>query len=185
MIDKDLDISDDYLILRDVKEENVAMIDKDLDMSDDYLILRDVKEENGITEKQMAMGCGRGVSTIYRYLNGEATIPSHVWRWLYAKTHDHRIVQLITGEVPVMVVPTPEMAGGVACETAVAAAAKAELAAIENQKAVCQILLDGKIDGADREAIGLFSRTFPGRIENLYRLKCVLERQYKQALNGC
>ena len=160
------------------------MIDKDLDMSDDFLILRDVKDENGITEKQMATGCGRALSSIYRYLNGEATIPSHVWRWLYAKTRDHRIVELITGEVPVMVVPTPDAMRGVMTETVIATAAKAELAAIENQKAVCEILLDGKIDAADREAIGLYQRTFAARIERQYQLKYVLEREYKRALKG-
>ena len=74
-------------------------------MSDDHILLADIIESADINAKQLSGMTGRGKSTIYKYLSGECTIPSIVWRVLWEKTQDLRIVWLVTGDKRMIVIP--------------------------------------------------------------------------------
>ena len=81
---------------------------KDIDVSDDFLLLEDIRDEYGITVKKLALETGRAGSTVHRYCNGGATIPSNIWRALYRLTGDGRIIKLFLGDIPHVVVPLPD-----------------------------------------------------------------------------
>lgn len=77
-------------------------------MSDDHILLIKVLERHDITVKQLSTWTGYAGITIYKYRDGSKTIPSIIWRVLYKQTRDPRIIELLTGDLPIIVTPLPE-----------------------------------------------------------------------------
>ena len=144
--------------------------DKEItDMSDDYMLLRDILEHSQtVNVKRLALETGLGESTLYRYWLGGATIPSIVWRTLWRLTGDHRILALITGGTPTVVVRLQN--GEVKLDRAtIGHLLETRQKQIDCERSVLEIIADGKIDANDREAIEKYKRDFPAMIESLYQ----------------
>lgn len=133
---------------------------KDIQVSDDHLLLTEIMGEYDINVKQLAAITGRAASRLYKYCSGDATIPSVVWRSVYKLCGDSRIIKLMTGDVPHVVVPLVNLN------------TKVDITKIENliamrqaqigfESHVLDILADGKIDSKDRPAIEKLKRSFP------------------------
>lgn len=78
---------------------------ENINVSDDHILLADIVEKNDITVKQLATLTGLAASSIYKYLAGICVIPTVIWRAVYKMTWDIRINQLVTGDVPQVIVP--------------------------------------------------------------------------------
>ena len=144
--------------------------DKEItDMSDDFLLLDTILDENqAITVKRLALETGLAASTLYRYRIGGATIPSIVWRALWRLTGDHRITGLITGATKTMVVKLLD--GDVTLDRAtVGHLLETRQRQINCERSVLEIIADGKIDKNDREVIERYKKDFPAMIESLYQ----------------
>ena len=140
-----------------------------VDMSDDYMLLDAILDANpSVTVKQLAMETGLGTSTLYRYRIGGATIPSIVWRALWRITGDQRILALITGGAPTVVVRLQN--GEVKLDRAtIEHMLEVRQRQINCERCVLEIIRDGKIDSNDREVIERYKREFPAMIESLYQ----------------
>lgn len=148
---------------------------EDIQLSDDHLLLTDIMDAHDINVKQLAAMTGRAASTLYKYCSGDATIPSVVWRSLYALCGDGRILKLVTGDVPHVVVPL------VSLNTKVDAAKIGSLIAMRKsqiafESRVLDILADGVVDDRDRVAVENLKRDFPKLI--------TLQSQIYQAITG-
>jgi len=141
-----------------------------IDMSDDYLLLDAVLEDNpAITVKRLAVETGLGTSTLYRYRIGGATIPSIVWRALWRLTGDERILGLITGGTPTIVV---RLTGG-DCgpdEATIKRLLEMRQRQIACEQAIIEIIKDEKIDSDDRKMIDVYKQDFPEMIESQYQI---------------
>ena len=73
----------------------------DVNSYDAYLLETILEREEKISAKRLAMLSKRDPSSIYKFMRGERTIPIDVWQAVYAETRDGRVLQLITGDVPV------------------------------------------------------------------------------------
>ena len=133
---------------------------KDTEVSDDNILLSSIIDEHGITVKQLAMQTGRAASTVYRYLSGEATIPSIVWRVLFKKTQDARIVPLVTGDVPLILVPLRPMCAKLDAD-AMGKMLEVRKNQIKCEQYVLNIMADGKVDESDRNIIDKYKKDFP------------------------
>jgi hypothetical protein len=132
---------------------------RDIEVSDDNLTMSAAIEDAGIAVKQLAMLTGRSAAQVYRYLSGEATIPSIVWRVIYSRTRDYRILQLITGDMPVLSVPFEAPSDDLKCSIETLIRMRRAQIAVEQD--MLNIFADGKIDGGDRQAIERFRKEFP------------------------
>ncbi|MCE5184954.1 MAG: hypothetical protein LLF76_02370 [Planctomycetaceae bacterium] len=123
-----------------------------IEMSDDYTTMSQVMEDHGLTVKWLASQIGRGQSTVYKYLAGELTIPSIVWRRLYARTRDQRILDLFAGEIAVVVVELPDCGAGLDQATLkdLVSIRKEE---IQVEEQLLKILEDGIVDCRDARKI--------------------------------
>jgi len=156
---------------------------EDNNMSDDHLLMSELLEAHGITVKQLALGSGYAASHIYRFLAGHATIPMIIWRVLWEKTSDQRIIRLITGETTVEVIPLLEQ---------VPKLDKATIRHLHNERRkqieceglVLDILADGVIDGHDRKRIAEYRRAFPELIQSLYQTYQAINDAYDVAMKG-
>ena len=156
------------------------MTAKDLiEVSDDHLLLQAVCESHNVTAKRLAMLSGRAASTIYKYMCGEATIPSVLWRALYAATKDERIVNLITGEVPVAVVELPTEAVRLDAAT-VKSLIECRRRALACEQAILEIIADGKVDADDRVAVERYNTEFPRLISSLYQTFMAINGRYEK-----
>ena len=140
-----------------------------IDMSDDYMLMRDILDHSQtVNVKRLALETGLGESTLYRYGSGGATIPSIVWRVLWRLTGDERILALITGGTPTMVVRL--LASDITLDKAtVGHLLETRQRQIDCERSVLEIIADGKIDKNDRETIERYERDFPAMIESLYQ----------------
>lgn len=157
--------------------------DRDIDVSDDYLILDAVGSEHDITAKHLASMTGRSLAQVYRYLSGEATIPSLIWRTLYEKTRDIRIPQLVTGDVPVTVVDLVE--DETAFERLDAPGLK-QIIRQRKEQIVCEdnlldILADGKITKKDAAAVAAYKRNHPKMIATSIKLFRAVTDAYERS----
>jgi len=153
---------------------------EDIEMSDDYLVLREVLDDHDIPAKALAAAIGRQRSQTYRYLAGESTIPSVVWRWIFERTRDPRIVHLITGEVPVEVVPVPEPAAQDAAT--IQRLIKMRREQIEFEQAVLSILEDGQIDAGDGRLIADLRRRYPAMMQSISGIYRAVLGAYETAM---
>lgn len=130
---------------------------EDSNVSDDNLLLSQILEDGGITVKQLCLYTGRSSACVYRYLSGEATIPSLVWRVLYDKTEDARILTLVAGDRKVLAV-TPKDAGGLKMSLESLVAMRKQQVSVEAE--LLEILTDG--NHADHhQAVERFKMAFP------------------------
>ncbi|RKY12677.1 MAG: hypothetical protein DRP65_00530 [Planctomycetota bacterium] len=146
-----------------------------IDVSDDNILLQQVAEEHGVTAKQIAMLTGRAVSTVYKYLAGGLSIPSVVWRQLYQKTADPRIIQLITGDTLVAIVPLVPAAIKVDAPT-LSKLIDARKKQIRCEEYAIKILEDGRVDEADKKAVAGYKKEFANMV--------VCQSQLFQAITG-
>lgn len=139
------------------------------EVSDDHILLTAVLEDHEITVKRLASGVGRAKPTVYRYCCGDATIPSIVWRWLFSETRDVRIANLITGEVPVVIVDLLPIKAAVDAAT-LEALLKTRLKSLEFEKRIVSILADGRIDDLDGRDIEKLRKEFPEMINAMAQI---------------
>lgn len=137
--------------------------DEGIEMSDDYQLLSTILEEHPeLGPKWLVRMTGRSLSQIYRYLAGEATIPSVVWMHLFQATRDQRIIRLLTGELPIVVVDTVPPDESISHQLdgptlkQLCACRREQLAA---EEAILDIIADGKIDKKDAAAIERYKRS--------------------------
>lgn len=131
----------------------------EFDMSGDSDTLQAILDDHGITVKQLCLMTGYKSSQVYRWLGGEATIPSIAWRTLFDKTHDARIVLLITGIDRGVFVLADKTACDLKHGMQQMIAARREQLAVETE--LLTILEDGKVDGKDRAAVARYEAIFP------------------------
>lgn len=136
---------------------------KDIDVSDDNIFLQQVMEKHGITVKQLAMFTGRAAPTIYKYLSGDLTIPSIVWRSIFERTADVTIFNLFIGSIPCSIAPlVPLKAGPNKATLASLLTMRKKQIAVEGY--VLRILADGEIDESDNIAIANYRLAFPDMV---------------------
>lgn len=158
-------------------------MDKDaIELSDDYVLMQNVMDDHGITPKQLVLLCGRGLSTIYKYHVGEATIPSVIWRQLYRLTKDCRICTLFVGDVPHVIVPL--LAGHLRLNKAtIRHQLKTRQEQIDCERSVLEIIDDGEIDHRDRKAVDEYNNQFPRMITSLYQTHQAINDEYERQTN--
>lgn len=135
-------------------------------MPQDAETLRDVIEDRNVSVKALAFKLGVNKSTIYKYLAGDITLPSIVVRTVFEMTYDKRLVELITGPIPVVVqlmelAAAPDQASPFPIppvDQLLREAASAVESAARSLPHMGDILKDGKIDRADRVPIDRFRK---------------------------
>ncbi len=148
----------------------------DRDMSDDHILLISLLERYDIPVKQLALWTGYAAITVYKYQDGTKTIPSIIWRVLYKHTHDHRIVELMTGDLPVIVTPLPDGNGGTAATLSTLIEARGQQ--LDWERVILSILADGRIDALDRRQVAQIKERFPLMLSTLVQLQQTITRQY-------
>jgi len=148
----------------------------DTDMSDDNILLIKLLERHEITVKQLAMYTGYAEATIYKYRDGSKTIPSIVWRVLYKHTGDHRIVELTTGDVPVVVTALPEDESDTVATLSTLIESRGQQ--LDWERDILDILADGKIDSLDRRQVSQIKERFPRMLSTLVQLQQTITHQY-------
>ena len=151
------------------------------DLSDDYLLLHTVLEEHEVTIKKLALLTGLAASTLYRFASGGATIPSIVWRALFAETSDQRIIKLLTGEVPCVVAPLEFERLRLDAPT-IEHLVQVRQQQLDCEKTILNILADGRIDEKDRAAVAKYQRDFPELIALLYQTQEAITREFRRAV---
>lgn len=150
-------------------------------MSDDHILLSEILEDHAIPTHALIRGVGRGRSTVYRYLAGEATIPSIVWRWLYSRTRDGRILDLIAGEADRFVVEIPRPAK-LDTPTLKSLIAQRQLE-INVESEILGILADGVVDANDRNRMAQYREDFPKLLRCQCQIKAAIDAAYEAAIN--
>ena len=139
-------------------------MDRDtIQVSDDNILLQQILERHGFCAKQLASWTGRAASTIYKYLSGELTIPSIIWRAIFERTFDTQIFRLFAGEMVCIFAPLDKLT------LQPDAASLKRLLDMRRKQINCeeyilQILIDGKVDASDTTAIANFKLAFPDMI---------------------
>ena len=133
-------------------------------MSDDYLLMRDVMERHDITIKQLALDTGLAASTLYKYQAGDCTVPSIVWRVLFERTLDPAIAKLITGALPIVMVPLFKKPQPAVNEATMKNMLKIRKTQLDCESLVLDIIADGRIDDADAKTISHYKEKFPESI---------------------
>ncbi len=145
-----------------------------------------------LTVKRLAFLTGRNKSTIYRYLDGQKTLPTDVLRAAFEYTADFRLLRLIAGRVPILFSVT-----GDDCEVAVVAGSPAhrissitellprtcesvERAAV-SVKHMAAIVADARIDQSDAAEISRFRRDANSAVERLTWLLAALSAHERPA----
>lgn len=151
------------------------MFDEGAQVSDDHIMLSAILDRHRYTAKQLAAWTGRAQSTIYKYLSGELTIPSIIWRALYDRSLDCEIITLLTGTLPVVVVPLlpgekKTSASRMRCLI------KTRKAQLECEELVLSILENGEGDGEDETMIRRYRKIYPESV--------IAGHQLYQAITG-
>ena len=134
-----------------------------IEVSDDNIFLQTLLEKHGISPKQIAGWTGRGVSTIYKYLSGELTIPSVVWRAIFDHTLDPTVFAIVRGDIPCVVTPLVSITCPQGASLKRLLEMRKKQLSLENY--MLQILENGKIDVSDVTAIANFKLAFNDAIE--------------------
>jgi hypothetical protein len=155
---------------------------RDIDVSDDYLLLSQVCEEREIPARWIALKVGRSIAQVYKYLAGEATIPSVVWRAVYERTLDGRVLRLVTGEAPVIVAPLPKGPADLPADLG-------SLIVIRKRQLACEeellnILADNRVDGRDRAAIERYRRNDDEAMATMAAMRSRIENEYGKAVRA-
>ena len=152
---------------------------REQDMSDDYIILGQVMDDHQVTPKRLAGLTGRAAVTVYKYLSGEATIPSVVWGVLFNLTKDQRIVSLFVGEVNVSIVPFKLIESqGVDALKHLLEVRKKQIGC---EKLILDILGDGKVDRSDALLIQQYKQQMPEMIAGQWQIHQAITKRYEEA----
>jgi len=156
---------------------------KGVEVSDDHILLSTICDERDITAKQLSMLTGRALSTVYKYLAGELTIPSVMWRSLYKLTLDVRIMLLLAGDVPIIIVPLIKQKCKNGNEDT---PSLQELIEVRKKQIACEslvlkILADNRIDSADRIAVAKYRTEFALMIENQSQIFQAITHEFNVA----
>ncbi len=123
----------------------------------DATLLARVIDDSQVSVQAVANRSGYDDKSIYRYLTGERTVPSSVLRAAFELTRDVRLVQLVAGSVPVVLVssgPAPIRIPPV--ETLFPQATEALESLARSLRYVHKIAADRRIDAGDDTAIENF-----------------------------
>lgn len=123
----------------------------------DATLLSEVLTHHNVSAKAVAARAGYDLTSIYRYLSGERTIPSTVIRAAFELTHDPRLVELVSGTVAVQVIK-PQLINIPPIEELMAQTAEAAKSAVDALAYVGRMIADGRIDAGDAHAIANFRR---------------------------
>jgi hypothetical protein len=154
----------------------------DIDVSDDSLLLSQVMDEHELTARWLATRVGRSIAQVYKYLAGEATIPSVVWRAVYERTADLRVLRLFVGEAPVIVAPLPEGRRDLPGDLG-------SLIVIRKRQLACEeellnILADGRVDANDRAAIERYRRNHDEAMATMVAMRSRIEAEFGKAVRA-
>jgi hypothetical protein len=147
---------------------------EETNVSDDHELLGRILEDGGITPKQLCLYTGRSAACVYRYLAGEATIPSIVWRVLFEKTEDNRILTLVAGDRKVLAI-TPKDSGSLKLSLASLIAMRQQQLAIEKE------ILDifSGVEGDYCRAVERFKQDFPRMLGIQAKIYGMVVEKYK------
>jgi predicted DNA-binding transcriptional regulator AlpA len=151
---------------------------EDLNVSDDHIVLQEVIARHGLTAKQLAAWTGLAQSTIYRYLSGQVTIPSIIWRAIYERTLDYSILRLITGCLPHAVVPLFVAGKPIATDKSLSTMARCRKIQIE-----CELLAMDLL-AMDLLAEGKTDAAVMARYRDTFGKSIVLQSQIYQSITG-
>lgn len=157
--------------------------DEELQLSDDHIILKKVLDKHQIAVDWVALTIGRSSSQVYRYLAGEATIPSIIWRRLYERTRDEQIMRLFAGDVPVVVVDIEikediyDQIDGPTLKQNIRLR-REQLAVEEN---ILEILADGKINKKDAAAIERFKQNHDKAVITACKIKQLIIAAFERS----
>ncbi len=158
---------------------------RDIDVSDDCVLLSRILDEHELTVRWLATRIGRSPSQVYKYLAGEATIPSVAWRAVYERTRDQRIVGLFVGEAPVIVAPLPTAdAGMIMHPSDLRGLIKMRQTQIRTETSLLEIIEDGKIDRKDRAAIERYRESYDVMMATQAAIKGRIETEYGKAVRA-
>jgi hypothetical protein len=145
-------------------------IDKDnIDVSDDNIFLQLLMEKHKIEAKQLAGWSGRKQTTIYKYLSGECTIPSIIWRTIFDHTLDVVVFNIIKGDIPCIMSTVSNEDFSVDSET-LKQVLRMRKSQLKVEDLIVQILEDGRIDKSDFQVIANFELAFPEMINNQIKI---------------
>ena len=141
---------------------------------DAQLLSQIIDDERAFTRKRLCELVDKDTSTISRYLCGEATIPLSVFRAVFELTGDLRILRLLTGTVPVVLLSeSAQPAGGPTrqrvppLEQCLPTTLKGAARAVESGQHLAEVMKDGKFDRADAPQAAEFKRDANSAIELL------------------
>jgi len=143
---------------------------KDIDLSGDNEILSAILDDHDITVKQLVMWSGRQQTIVYKYLSGQATIPSIIWRELYRHTGDDRIPEIFVGEMPYVLVPVVNSDGDKLDADKLESLIAMRQSQIGFESQALDILTSDKDDREKRQALADLRRKFPDMIKHQSQL---------------
>lgn len=154
-----------------------------IEVSDDNIFLQELIGKHSLSPKQIAGWIGRGVSTVYKYLSGELTIPSVVWRSIFDHTLDPTVFTIIRGDIPCVIAPT------ISIKPAADAATIKHLigmrrAQLQCEKYILDILADNAIDKSDVTAISNYKLAFQDSIAAQIQLHRAITDKFLEAANA-
>ena len=156
----------------------------------DAELLREITDSHPrLPVKRLAALADRDKSTVYRYLDGQKTIPCAVLKAAFQATRDQRLLRLVSGSVPMLFVPVSdgrdgqseaipaigEMLPGV-CDAVERVAASV--------KHMAAIVADHRIDRRDAVRAAEFRRDANAAIEGLAMTLAALDAHERQALSA-
>ena len=152
-------------------------------MEDEHLLVQDLLKRHNLSVSALAQAADMADSTLYEYTGGRRkNIPLRVWRALFELTEDVRILELLTGRVEVFVVPMPKPAPeNVTADTLKRLIEKRKMD-IECERAILDILSDGRIDRADHEAIEQYRQAHPDAIRLDAQIYRTIMDHYERSL---
>ena len=148
-----------------------------IEMSDDNIFLQLLLEKHKIEAKQLAGWVGRATSTVYKYLSGELTIPSVVWRSIFERTHDITVFNIVRGDLPCIIAPliTIMVRPDAATLGKLIEARKKE---IRCEEYILQILEDGKVDASDSRAIAQYKEAFSAMVSTATQIYQAITHEF-------
>lgn len=156
---------------------------RDIDVSDDCVLLSRILDEHELTVRWLATRIGRSPSQVYKYLAGEATIPSVAWRAVYERTRDQRIVGLFVGEAPVVVAPLPD-GDGIDLPASLRSLVQVRQSQLRAEESVLKILADDVVDAKDRQEIERYRRHYDEMMATQVAIKSRIEHEYGKAVRA-
>lgn len=147
---------------------------RDIDVSDDNVLLDQVMSSHGVTVTQLALESGRSASTIYKYLSGDMTTPTIIWRSIYRLTGDHRIVELLLGSTDFVFVPIEPEVNKLDPHDLLMMRKEQ----LNFEQAVVEILLDGDPGKREMAKLEEINKVFPRMVACAAGIREAINREY-------